>query len=250
MPKQINIETSDKTIQQCLSECLYEIPTYQRPYAWEEDQLADFWDDVVTKDRDYFLGATVTFISERINLFGNKFVIIDGQQRLTTATIALAAIRDTYKELSRHVEDNTPIQKQYLQGAEKTQSEFLVREDLKGQRYPVITRPESNYSKDVLNFTEVEALRADESSHRKIEHAFDYFKTLVTTKLEQLETDEERLQTLDELRANILNARLIQIELNSEEDGFLVFETLNTRGLDLELPDLIKNLIIKNGKAH
>ncbi len=247
MPKQINIETSDKTIQQCLSECLYEIPTYQRPYAWEEDQLADFWDDVVTKDRDYFLGATVTFISERINLFGNKFVIIDGQQRLTTATIALAAIRDTYTELSRHVEDNTPIQKQYLQGAEKTQSEFLVREDLKGQRYPVITRPESNYSKDVLNFTEVEALRADESSHRKIEHAFEYFKTLVTTKLEQLEKDEEKLQTLDELRANILNARLIQIELNSEEDGFLVFETLNTRGLDLELPDLIKNLIIKNG---
>lgn len=249
MSKQINIETSDKTIQQCLSECLYEIPTYQRPYAWEEEQLADFWDDVVTKDRDYFLGATVTFISERINLFGNKFVIIDGQQRLTTATIALAAIRDTYKELSRHVEDDTPIQKQCLQGVEKTQSEFLVREDLKGQRYPVISRPESNYSKDVLNFTEVEALRADESSHRKIEHAFDYFKTLLTSKLEQLEKDEDKLQTLDELRANILNARLIQIELNSEEDGFLVFETLNTRGLDLELPDLIKNLIIKNGAA-
>lgn len=247
MSKQINIETSDKTIQQCLSECLYEIPTYQRPYAWEEEQLIDFWEDVVTKDRDYFLGATVTFISERINLFGNKFVIIDGQQRLTTATIALAAIRDAYKDLDKSNENNPAIQRQCHQGAEKTQSEFLVREDLKGNRYPVILRPESTYSKDVLNFTEVEAVRADESSHRKIENAFTYFKTSLVTELERLEDDEAKLRKLDEFRGNILNARIIQIELNSEEDGFLVFETLNTRGLDLELPDLIKNLIIKNG---
>lgn len=247
MSKQINIETSDKTIQQCLSECLYEIPTYQRPYAWEEEQLIDFWEDVVTKDRDYFLGATVTFISERINLFGNKFVIIDGQQRLTTAAIALAAIRDAYKDLGKSNENNPAIQCQCDQGAEKTQSEFLVREDLKGNRYPVILRPESTYSKDVLNFTEVEAVRADESSHRKIENAFTYFKTSLVTELERLEDDEAKLRKLDEFRGNILNARIIQIELNSEEDGFLVFETLNTRGLDLELPDLIKNLIIKNG---
>ena len=94
---QIDINTSDKRILECFNSCLYEIPVYQRPYAWEKDQLEDFWNDVALNQQDYFLGATVTYISERRDLFRHTFMIIDGQQRLTTATIALAAIRDTFQ---------------------------------------------------------------------------------------------------------------------------------------------------------
>lgn len=57
----------------------------------------------------------------------------------------------------------------------------------------------------------------------------------------------DRLERLKALRANILKARVIQVELASEEDGFLIFETLNTRGADLLLSDLIKNLLVRGG---
>lgn len=243
---QIDINTSDKRIQDCFKGCLYEIPTYQRPYAWNEDQLKDFWNDVVLNYQDYFLGATVTFISKRRELFRHTFVIIDGQQRLTTATIALATIRNAFKAISKEYPTDPSIIKKCSLGESKTQ-EYLVPEDDDGNIYPIIDREENIYATKVLNINEVDGLRSDETSHKKIEYALQYFTESIEAELDKYTSATDKIERLLDLRSNILRARVIQIELKSEEDGFLVFETLNTRGLDLELPDLIKNLIIKNG---
>ena len=246
---QIDINTSDKRILECFNGCLYEIPIYQRPYAWEKEQLEDFWNDVVLNQQDYFLGATVTYISERRDLFRHTFMIIDGQQRLTTATIALAAIRDAFQTEKEQGEKSENVQKQYDLGLTKTQ-QYLVPEDDDGIKHPIIKRPEDTYSKSILKLSEVDGLRFDKTSTKKITFAHAYFTTEINKLLEDAGDDNEKLTLLKNLRDNILRARVIQIELMSEEDGFMVFETLNARGLDLELPDLIKNLIIKNGAIN
>lgn len=246
---QIDINTSDKRILECFNSCLYEIPVYQRPYAWEKDQLEDFWNDVALNQQDYFLGATVTYISERRDLFRHTFMIIDGQQRLTTATIALAAIRDTFQMCMKNDDTTEEMRRKYELGLNKTQ-QYLVPEDDLGNKHPIIKRPEDSYSKKILHLSEIDGLRFDKTSTNRIDFAHAHFLSEINKQLAELADPQERLAQLINLRDNILRARVIQIELMSEEDGFMVFETLNARGLDLELPDLIKNLIIKNGASN
>ena len=91
----MKIESHDRTIEQLLRGDYYSIPRFQRPYSWGVQQLEDFWDDVVIESNDdYFIGAVVVFPG-----LGESLDIVDGQQRLTTITVALAAIRDLFGSL-------------------------------------------------------------------------------------------------------------------------------------------------------
>ena len=70
----------------------FRIPRYQRPYAWENDNITDFWEDILQSDKSYFLDH-LYFNTEHVKDDG--FIdIIDGQQRLLTITIFLAVLRD------------------------------------------------------------------------------------------------------------------------------------------------------------
>jgi uncharacterized protein with ParB-like and HNH nuclease domain len=77
------------------------VPRYQRSYAWGEEQIVTFWEDLrsalFSSTPSYFLGTIV--LSSEVNTRGN--IIIDGQQRLATAAVLLAAIRDQFVELRR-----------------------------------------------------------------------------------------------------------------------------------------------------
>src|ERR1044072_19526 len=95
----IPIESQTKTIQTCFRQCLYEVPNFQRPYSWSQDQLGDFWDDVILAKGDFFFGSTVTWVSEKRDLFSDTYSVIDGQQRLTTSAIALSVLRDSFGKI-------------------------------------------------------------------------------------------------------------------------------------------------------
>src|SRR5947209_16055653 len=72
----------------------YRIPRFQRPYSWERENIEDFWNDTILGgDTDYFIGSMVVF-KERSGSFG----VVDGQQRLTTITMILAAIRNVFQQ--------------------------------------------------------------------------------------------------------------------------------------------------------
>jgi uncharacterized protein with ParB-like and HNH nuclease domain len=77
---------------------LLAVPVYQRPYSWSSEHVAEFWDDVIeacsSGDAEYFLGTIV--LTRRGS--GDRDTIIDGQQRLATTVLLLAAVRDTYAE--------------------------------------------------------------------------------------------------------------------------------------------------------
>lgn len=74
----------------------YSVPPYQRSYSWTEDQIHELWQDLVESKEEnrpeYFLGAIVLQQEE----FDKRYVVIDGQQRLTTILILLAVIREIY----------------------------------------------------------------------------------------------------------------------------------------------------------
>src|SRR5947209_4374272 len=89
----INFEAHDRPLSAVLfSQRKYRIPRYQRPYAWDIDEVSEFWEDLITNDEPYFLGSLI-FNTESEEKEGYAD-IIDGQQRLLTITIFIAVLRD------------------------------------------------------------------------------------------------------------------------------------------------------------
>jgi Uncharacterized conserved protein len=225
------------------------VPNFQRPYSWDIDELDDYWTDVVLANGDFFFGSTVTWESESRELFNNSYSIIDGQQRLTTSAIILSVIRDAFMIASKREENAEfdELRSQAKSQAENTQR-YLITEDDDGKKYPVIERNEPNFKEVVQNPSAIPSGRIWNGSARQIGVAREYFEEKIQTALDG-KSLSTLIETLKSLRNNVLKARLIQVELTSEEDGFLVFETLNTRGADLRLADLVKNLLVRGGAA-
>jgi len=74
----------------------YQIPEYQRPYSWEDEQIEQLWDDLYSAmesdDESYFLGPMILIGPKK----DDYFEVVDGQQRLTTLTILFCVLRDLY----------------------------------------------------------------------------------------------------------------------------------------------------------
>ncbi|WP_344060805.1 DUF262 domain-containing HNH endonuclease family protein [Terrabacter lapilli] len=231
------------------------MPNFQRPYSWDIDELEDYWADVVLARGDFFFGSTVTWESESRELFNNSYSIIDGQQRLTTSAIILSVIRDAFTAAAKDLEDGgdeddslKELRDQAKVQAKNTQR-YLVAVDDDGKKYPVIQRDEPNFKEVVQNPSAIPSGKKFNGSARQIGTARGFFEDRVQKALEGKPLTEA-IDTLKSVRNNVLKARLIQVELTSEEDGFLIFETLNTRGADLRLADLVKNLLVRGGATE
>ncbi len=88
----MKIEANDKEVQDIFSLGYFKIPRFQRPYSWTEEEIKNFWEDVVIEDYEhYFIGSMVVYQTEK-----PYYGIVDGQQRLTTITLMLAAIRNAF----------------------------------------------------------------------------------------------------------------------------------------------------------
>ena len=85
----MKITCVDKQVGQLLKESFYRIPRFQRPYSWDRVNVEEFWNDaVVENEGDYFIGNFVLFQDNA------ALGVVDGQQRLTTITLLLCAIRN------------------------------------------------------------------------------------------------------------------------------------------------------------
>ena len=100
----------------------YQVPLYQRVYSWGPKQIDQLWDDLVEVaearraggNPTHFIGSLVLAASPDNGVVGvHKFLVVDGQQRLTTLSILLAAIRDHLAESDGH-EHRDRIDAQYL----------------------------------------------------------------------------------------------------------------------------------------
>ncbi|MCG3749683.1 DUF262 domain-containing protein [Amycolatopsis sp. Poz14] len=246
----IPIKSETRTIQTCFRQCLYEVPNFQRPYSWSADQLEDFWNDVVLAQGDFFFGSTVTWVSEKRDLFNDTYSVIDGQQRLTTSAIILSVVRDFFLEISETADDTDNSESI---NAAKTQGnatqKYLIATDDDGTAYPVIRRQEEMFYEVIQNPSAIPSGVKWNRSAERIGDARTFFEDRVKQELSRLPLASQ-IERLKSIRANVLKARVIQVELTSEEDGFLIFETLNTRGADLRISDLVKNLLIRRGAKN
>ncbi|GAA9854497.1 hypothetical protein VN0611_05530 [Helicobacter pylori] len=86
------------------------IPIYQRLYSWEKEQCKQLWDDIIKIGGDdkmdgHFIGS-ILYVLDGIKHSNNALLIIDGQQRLTTITLLLTALRDHWSDKRKDIEDH------------------------------------------------------------------------------------------------------------------------------------------------
>ncbi|CAB3697128.1 DUF262 domain-containing protein [Achromobacter pestifer] len=229
----------------------YLIPLYQRQYSWRETpQIALLWEDIeravkrIEVDRSslipHFMGAIVI---SQVKTFGKQvqaFEVIDGQQRLTTFQLLLAALRDVAEEHGSS----------YAREIGKYLLNDGVMENEEEERYklwPSIT--------DRRAFVELVDSKADLSSIAGLAEddeligkastaAYDAFRRRIDVHVNAGGAyQENRLETLFEAMKSGL--AIVSIELEGGDDPQTIFETLNSRGMPLSPSDLLRNFVFQ-----
>ncbi|GAA8925577.1 hypothetical protein VN0932_06680 [Helicobacter pylori] len=195
------------------------IPIYQRLYSWEKEQCKELWDDIIKiggndKMDGHFIGS-ILYVLDRITHSNNALLIIDGQQRLTTITLLLIALRDHWSDKRKEIEDH-----------------YLINSDKDGdKKFRLIL---SEFDKDtLLSLIDKDRRKPSEPSSKIVEN-FKLFEELVsnTNKLEKI------FKGLDKLM-------IVEIALEKEKDDpQLIFESMNSKGIELAQTDLIRNYIV------
>lgn len=203
------------------------VPVYQRKYSWLKDkQCARLWKDIVEMEksgkRQHFVGSIVNIAESKSPMGIQKYLIIDGQQRMTTLTILMIALRDHLKE--NPDEDVDP----------DTLTTMLLKNiGQKGDNRYKMMLTESD--KDIL-IKLIDQSPISDTEDSNIYLNYLYFK-------QQIANSELTPQQIYE---SIAKLQIISITLDREDgdDPQLIFESLNSTGMDLSQSDLIRNFIL------
>jgi uncharacterized protein with ParB-like and HNH nuclease domain/predicted transport protein len=202
------------------------IPIYQRTYSWQIAQCNKLLNDIlrISKDPDvpgHFIGSVVYF-QESIHTVSDvpKLLVIDGQQRLTSISLLIAALAEFIRDNKVNIDTNfTKLQNYYLLNAEE-------ENDL--QYKLLLTRRDKD---TLINIIKGIPLTGD-SSLRVVEN-FKFFK------------DKINSENAEDIYNGVLRLFIVDVALEKDKDNpQLIFESLNSTGLDLFQADLIRNYIL------
>ncbi len=241
---QSSIKSEEKSLGSILSDKRpLRVPTYQRNFSWTKAQITDLWEDIQSilydNQDSHFLGSMV-FIQKS----DNSLDVVDGQQRLATVSLLLAAIRDGFaaaKDAARaqHVETH------YLCSRDLKTMEAvpkLALNEMDNDLYWQIIDSKKKYP----DLAPISKNKEVIESNRLIAHAYLAFYDF-TKKGSTNFTNISYLSTLVEVITD--NISCIQVITNNEDSAYVLFETLNDRGIDLTLSDMLKNFLFsKAGK--
>jgi uncharacterized protein with ParB-like and HNH nuclease domain len=232
------------------------VPLYQRAYVWsQQGQWEPLWEDIERQAdaclepegqgsrRSHFLGAIVLNVSRIVGSGVARSEVIDGQQRLTTLQLLIAALRDTAaEEGSQHL---SKLKRLTINEDEKEGSEGSFKV------WP--TNADRETFRTVLTSGSPSALRkalgiADRANAPRLAAAYLYFsdriREFIAAVGPELEHRELRIFAIYQALRTAL--QLVVIELEDGDDPQVIFETLNARGQPLLPSDLIRNYIFLN----
>lgn len=214
----------------------YVVPKYQRSFAWGQDEIEELWEDIlaaVARGGDYFLGTIVLHRKS-----DGPQEIIDGQQRLCCLNMVFSAIRNVF--MAARDERAQQLFLAFLGGKDYARDAPV---------HPKLVLNQTNdetYSRHVVCSNNLDVIQAAlrgrglHESNRYLLKAYHFFLSKVTTEVAGRGTraDDFLVPLIDCLRTRV---KLITIPVASEEDANLFFESLNARGKELAVSDLVKN---------
>lgn len=207
------------------------VPIYQRTYSWHQSQCAKLLQDIGRASRDlsapgHFIGSIVYFQENIQNISGiPSLLVIDGQQRLTTVTLLIAALALFIKETGMAI-DTTPT---------KLQNYYLLNGDEDGDLHfkLMLTRRDKETLKSIIKGNPL----PKDISVRLTEN-YKFFK------------DQINAENATAIYSGIQRLFVVDVALERDKDNpQLIFESLNSTGLRLSQADLIRNYILMGQKV-
>lgn len=223
----------------------YTIPKYQREYTWSYREWEALYDDISENNDEYFIGSIICIpLGDAINPY---LEVIDGQQRLTTISLFLTAI---YTRLKEHREDLSEDDDDVLPS---------LRKSLKSKNSPnemKLVPQIQNFNKDdfdhLMNETGLRKASAPKHPYypmRKIARCFTYFLKRIDKEMEGMDGNNAVNFLLGKYN-KVKQAMLVKIEVSTHSDAYVLFESLNNRGIPLTAIDLMKNLIMARAESN
>lgn len=240
----LSFEATLVSVYKLFKDQAYEIPAYQRDYSWDTEQWEQLWSDLSDYKNnaadEHFLGPLIVTPSES---GGDTFEVIDGQQRLTTLQIIIAIIRDCWIQMG-----NKSTTKSGVSVPNKQMTAELIYSLTPAVRHNFTPNKhlrkifrdfiQTTYGdKDRKSFENKESLQSYQYSDRASElvRAYKFFSAKI------ISLGEDDLRKFEDFL--LQNVRLLKVTAGGSSNAFLLFETLNYRGLELTQTDLVKSYL-------
>ncbi len=207
------------------------IPLFQRQYSWKSKQWKELWLDLLAlhelsqtqPERKHFIGSVVMHPTNSVPVGVSKYAVIDGQQRLTTIFVVLVALRDVARAIG-HPTLAERLTETYLTNKYAAPHERLkvqpTQDDRPALRHMATPMPDVVAPAGLLT------------------DAYSFFRDKLTA---WVKSQPDRAEEMFQLVLERLS--LVSITLNNDDDPYLVFESLNAKGMRLTAADLIRNYL-------
>lgn len=208
------------------------IPIYQRTYSWQMAQCEKLFNDILRISRDdsvpgHFIGSVVYF-QESIHTVSDvpQLLVIDGQQRLTTVSLLIAAMSEFIRDREAEIDTNyTKLRNYYLLNAEESgELEFKL----------LLTRRDKETLINLLK-----GVPQSEKASTRILDNYNFFKNKITP------------ENITAIYSGVQRLFVVDVALEKDKDNpQLIFESLNSTGLDLSQADLIRNFVLMGQEVN
>lgn len=222
---------------------IYDIPRYQREYTWNQRDWANLYDDITQNDAGYFLGSFIVVngtVNSKMDTI--HYEVIDGQQRLTTLSLFLAALYARIMEHKDSIDDDM-----MLDDIRPLRNRLILKCDKSMTR--VIPQVQ-NHNLEDYRWILKEHIGLDAVMQkpkflglRKMSKAFNYFYDRLGEDVGS-RNGIECVRCLLDICRLVCSAVVVQITVDSHADAYTLFASLNNRGVPLSAVDLIKNMLL------
>ncbi|MCQ4619926.1 DUF262 domain-containing protein [Corynebacterium sp. CCUG 71335] len=230
-------EFDHDTLAHLLQDNKLKVPNFQRQYAWDDENVRDFWEDITAayeRGDTYFLG---TVVLADITDPENRKSIVDGQQRMVTTALTMYAISRTLARLGKDA------------AAQKIYTDYIADFDLEEEdqitKLTLGTKDQEIYGQIVKgeDLEQLEKELAGKREKSKILTAFRFLQERVDHFADQNGGYSAVTQLSKFLRED---AQVLLAVATGLGEAYVIFETLNIRGADLTTADLLKNFFLSS----
>ncbi len=205
------------------------IPLFQRPYSWNETNWQTLWDDLMVQydmgdTGTHFMGAIVSVPARSVPVGVSKYLIIDGQQRLTTVSLLLCVLRDCLPDSN----SASRIQEVYLT------NRFRDPED-------TLKFVPTQVDRDVYRAIALDRKVPENNKDVQMAGAYHFFREKLLNGIDVNDNPIDIGKVLITLEQCF---QVVMINLGDDDDPYLIFESLNFKGKPLTQADLVRNYLL------
>jgi len=254
------MDAENQSVRDLLGKFCFHVPDYQRSYSWKSENIDEFLDDLFNvvhstqAEARHFLGAVTMAKRDEQH---DAVDLIDGQQRMTTIFLFLYVILGQYK--SARFSDKAAGRAEELlrklaylnDDGERTGSRLVLGEFNRAFFDEFIIDGHNKSDEDRESIKSSYQAKHEFAQNQAIYDAFNRMKLMVEERLDCCQSEEDAYDYLKALHICVLDRfEIVTMIVEEEADAFLIFETLNDRGLALSAVDLIKNKLFQTFSTH